>query len=317
MSFNWSGTTRFIVILDGNGKERVHREVVDDGSSPTLKPGDLDGDGRDELLVSYGGLVHVWDRNMKELWFWPSRSSAIDQIVPASAGRPREVILAPGLSLDAVTGQARWTGQAPLVESPAQFLPKLLDPGDAKRLPLLLRHGLGATVCRVAMPTAGDGSIAPVRGAAWVPVSVPRDPRWARPLPWSTRFRGVMGPWGFLVAGALALVNVVFPLWCLRLVAGRRRFFNMRALMALPLAAAVPLMTYVTFARWLPTGSGRLRASEGRVFLTATVAGLPIAYYLLWAGASVVRKRWKRASRSSGGRRWRRSRWRADGSGPT
>ena len=92
VSFKEAGSRRRIVVLNGNGKERAHRDVVND-DGPTLRAGDLDGDGRDELLLSYGGLVHAWDRDLKELWFWPSRVGTVDQIVPASPGRPREVIL--------------------------------------------------------------------------------------------------------------------------------------------------------------------------------------------------------------------------------
>ncbi len=293
ISFQRRGKSR-IVVLDGSGKERVRRDVTAE-DSPNLNPVDLDGDGRDELLLNFGGLVHAWDRDLKKVWLWPSRFGTVDQIVPAAAGRPREVVLPPGAGFDAATGQPRWTGQAPLVESPPQFMPKLLDPGDSTRLPLLIGDGLGTTVCRVAMPTMGDGSIASARGNR-VQVGLPRaDPRWARPLPWRNWLTGAIGPWCFFASGALAFVNVVLPLLILRLAVRRRRFFNIRALMILPLAVAVPLMSFLTVAPWLPVWSSRWLSSESRVFLAGTVAGLPIVYFVVWMGASLARRRWKPA----------------------
>ena len=77
------------------------------------------------------------------------------------------------LALDGTTGQPRGTGQAPLVFWPEQFSPKLLDPGDFQRLPLSIGNGMGATVCRVAMPTTPQGTIAPPRGTSVGPGRIP------------------------------------------------------------------------------------------------------------------------------------------------
>jgi PQQ-like domain len=286
---------RQVVVLDGNGKERAHRNVAG-GGRPDLKAADLDGDGRDELLVCYGDLVHAWNSDLKELWCCPSRFGRVDQVVPASPGRPREVILAPGVGLDAATGQSRWTGEAPLVESPPQFLLELLDAGGSKRPPLLIGNGLGATVCRVAMPTEADGSIASPRGdRVRVTGRAREDARWARPLPWFRGLTGAVGPVSFLVSGGLALVNVGLPLLILRLATRKRRQFNIRTLMVLPLAAAVPLMSLLAIAPLLEVWPELLLSSERGVFLAGTLLGIPIGCYVLWMGASLVRRRWKPA----------------------
>ena len=292
VSYRTSEKGRWIQILDGSGKERAHRYIVDD-PSPILIAADLNGDGRDELLVNYGGLVHAWDRDLKDIWMWPSQSGKVDQIVPASAGRPGEVILSPAAGFDAETGQPRWAGLGPLVERPPQFMPRLLDPGDSTRLPLLIGDGLGATVCRVAMPTSSDGSLAPPHGNLVHARHFDDDPRWARPLPWLNWLKDAFSPVAFLVSGGLALADVVLPLLILRLIVGRRRSFNIWALMILPVVAAIPLMLYLTAANWLPVWPALLLTSEKKVFLAASAAGLPIAYCVVLMAASAFRLRYK------------------------
>ena len=86
------------------------------------------------------------------------------------------------------------------------------------------------------------------------------------------------------------MVNVVLPLLILRLAAGKRPY-SVRALMALPLAAAIPLMTFLVLEPVLPVGSGLLIASEQRLFITGTAAGLPIVLSLLLVFFSLVKGR--------------------------
>ncbi len=63
--------------------------------------------------------------------------------------------------------------------------------------------------------------------------------------------------------------------------------------MALPIAVAIPLMAFLTLAPWLPVGPESLLASENRVFLTGTVAGVPIVLFVGWMVAGVIRRRWR------------------------
>jgi hypothetical protein len=171
-----------------------------------------------------------------------------------------------------------------------QFKPSLLDRGDSTHSPLLITDGMGATVCRVALPTTPRGTIAPPRGALVPPGLARDDPRWMRVLPWLYWLEGPVGPWGFLAACALALVNVVVPLLILRPVAGRRQV-SVRALMALPVAAAIPLMSFLMLEPVLPVGTSALNSTEKRVFVTGTLAGLPMVVSAVLVAWCVARGR--------------------------
>jgi hypothetical protein len=107
---------------------------------------------------------------------------------------------------------------------------------------------------------------------------------------------GALGPSGFLVAGCLAFANVFVPLGILWLILRRRRSFNMWTLMVLPVMAAVPLVVYQTVLPWLSAGAWPLLATENRVFLTGTFAGIPVVCFLGVMGASLVRRRWERVA---------------------
>ena len=294
VNFNASSTVRGFVVLDSHGNERLRR--VGTSEDPLiLQAADSNGDGRDELLMWSNNRLRAWGPDLKELWSLRDPPGALEQILPASsAGVAAFILDDPFRALDGATGHTRWTGQAPLVGIPPQFAPELLDPGDSTRLPLLLSRGLGTTVCRVAMPTTPDGAIAPPRGTLWKPGRVPADPRWSRPLPWLAWLNGLTGPWGFLAAAALAFVNVVIPLFLLRLVAGRRRF-SIRALMALPVATAIPLMCFLLLEPELPVGSTPLFATEKRLFAVGTLAGVPIVFCVLGMARSLARLRVKPA----------------------
>ena len=87
-------------------------------------------------------------------------------------------------------------------------------------------------------------------------------------------------------------MNVVVPLAILRLAAGRRPW-RVRTLMALPVAAAVPLWVFQTCEPLIPAQIGSTPVSPRVVFVLGTLAGLPI---VLLAGATLVnlvRVRWK------------------------
>jgi outer membrane protein assembly factor BamB len=283
-----------IAVLDTKGKARANRLVAND-QYPVLKAADVNGDGRDELFVWNGGQLHALDGELNEIWTWATDARTVDRILAPAGGRMTgAVVIKPALALDGLTGRPRWTGQASLGDGPAtnSFMPEVLDPGGSGRLPLLISNGQGATVCRLAMPTTSEGRIAERRGTLVQPREmIDDDPRWMRALPWSGRLVGMFGPWGFLAATGLALVNLGVPVLISYAACGRRRRFGIRSLMMLPVAAAVPLLVYLAVVPRLAVGASPLMATEARVFLIGTLAGLPMAWGVLWVLGALVRGR--------------------------
>ncbi len=64
--------------------------------------------------------------------------------------------------------------------------------------------------------------------------------------------------------------------------------------MVAPVAAAVPLMVYLSLAPWLPVGEQAWLATEWRVFCAGTLLGVPVVMGGWWAAAAVVRGTWRR-----------------------
>ena len=197
------------------------------------------------------------------------------------------------MGLDAATGQPRWAGEAR--PSPyTVFSLSVLDPGNATRLPLLF-SAASTAVCYQAAPATLDGKYAPPEGAPVPPGLARSDPRWTRPLPWLSRLEGQTAMWTILACTGLAFVNVVIPLLVLRL-ATRRRPWTIRVLMALPIAAAVPLMAYLILEPVIAARADSLSVSARLQVVLGTLAGLPVIFLAAIAGWSVVRRSVKPAA---------------------
>ena len=167
------------------------------------------------------------------------------------------------------------------------------------RLPRFLSIGLGATVCRSALPTNPQARYEPPRGRLVPSGLAQNDPRWMRSLPWTIAVdRDAVGS-GLLAASGLALFNVFLPLGILRLAA-RRRPWTLRLLMALPVAAAVPLTAFVALEPLIPTLPAPYTVSSRVLFTLGTLAGIPIVTFAAIIGDSVIRRRWKRLALLAG-----------------
>ena len=135
---------------------------------------DLDGDGRDELLVRGSDRLRALRADLTELWSTQG-GEPVREILPCSPGRPATVILNTGLGLDGKAGTPIWAvGKATAI----------LPATDGKSLPLALEGLDGSTICRMALATTAQGTYAPAPGVPARPASPRDDPRWKRPLPW-------------------------------------------------------------------------------------------------------------------------------------
>ena len=273
-----------VVDRDGDGREEVIFGRSDQlWNSPRVA--DLDGDGREEVIIGHSDRLWAWGCDGKELWSWPDDDGWIEAIVPPTSGRPAMLMLPTGLALDGKTGLPRWKAHRES-ERPIQA-PVLLEPGGPERLPLIITHPQGTTVCRSAMPATSAGTCAPPRGTATPPGLARDDPRWTRPLPWTNPILRLVNLRGFLAVIGLALVNAVIPIGLLRLAA-RRRPWTIRLLMALPVAAALPLWVFQTVQPVIPTQIGATQVSTRLAFVLGTLAGLPIVVYAGFAACEPV-----------------------------
>ncbi len=287
LDFSRDGWRR-LVILDEGGRELARKDLQAAGGYP-LVAADLNGDGRDELVLNDDKKLQVLRSDLSGFWLWPDQQARGRLVVPGSAGTAGAVIVDRTLGLDGADGQMRWRAQQGL-EWHGQAAPALLDAGDATRLPLLLVSG-DSTVCRSALATTVKGACAPPSGARVRPGQARNDPRWMRPLPWTTVFAERVGLKTSTVVVVLALVNVVLPLATLRLAA-RRRPWTIRLLMALPLAAAVPLCAVLTLEPLLPARALVLPINVKGQLVLGTLAGLPVVVYLTLIGWGMLRRRW-------------------------
>ncbi len=281
-----------ILTLDARGNQAARLELPQDANM-FVNIADINGDGRDELVLIYGERIHALDRDMKELWSTPAKNVQIATIFAASPGRSGTVVIAPALGLDGSNGHRRWVGQAPHFWGYGPFQPGFLDPGDSSRLPLLISNGLGATVCRSALPTDSDGIDHSVRGEAVPPGLARDDPRWIRPLPWARLIADYVAPTSLIAVTGLALLNLVLPLGILRLAA-RRRVWSVGVLMALPVAAAVPLTAFVLLQPVIPVLADPFPSSPRILYTIGTLVGIPLVALPVLAVWSLMTRRWVR-----------------------
>ena len=102
-----------VIVLDEQGRERASRELPQ--SADNVTAADINGDGRDELLVHYGDALHVWTRDLKELWSRPMKGTTTEQVLLASSGQAAAVIV-PLRDWPRRIGRASPLGGRPLAE---------------------------------------------------------------------------------------------------------------------------------------------------------------------------------------------------------
>ncbi|MHB1557755.1 MAG: hypothetical protein ACYC61_09765, partial [Isosphaeraceae bacterium] len=271
-----SPTSSVLLLLDGRGQEAARRALpgVDDFALITV---DLTGDGLDELIVSTWSEMRVFGPDLKPLWTQPASFGSpwenpglVATAMPGSAGRPGLIIMPDGLVRNGPDG--RRLGLGPRASGGVRKQVRYLESRDPRR-PLFWIVGDGReSVCYRMMPDTPERD----PGALGRPPGPPAaDPRWQRPLPWAIPIVEFIGPRGFLTMIVLALVNLAIPLGLLKLAA-RRRPWSMRLLLALPLAAAVPLYALQFFEPLIEAGIGGTMVATGVIYTVATLAGAPL-----------------------------------------
>jgi predicted Ser/Thr protein kinase len=273
-----------LILLDERGNERVRKDLGN--AVHTLAKGDLDGDGREELLVYAGGKLCALTGDLTEHWAVPGTGS-IRQVVPGRNSEPGTVIMNPLEGLDGATGAKRWTA----LRSPAMLLDR---GGKSSAVRFVWAFGANETVCRLALATGPTGK---VQSPSVVPerILVHRpDPRWTRPLPWTERGTFHEHPRQLLVVGGLSLICVIAP-WGVVRLATRRRVWGMPLLLAIPVVAALPLSVVLMISSAYPD---QVKNTGHWIVLLSLVAfsilGLPSLVYPYVLFNNLLRRRWRR-----------------------
>jgi outer membrane protein assembly factor BamB len=309
-----------VVVLDAAGQVRARAP-----GGPHLVAGDLDGDGRDELVFARSGKVVAVNQDLsRELWQWvlPGGSGVFPrEVLPATDGRTATVVVAD--SWDALygldgAGRVHWSGRGPVhpnqwpalagaVEQTRNALqPWLLD--VTARTPLTdivgqpLPHLGGSSgtysALALALPAGQDGKchLAAAVGPTVSEQSVLNDdPRWLRPLPWNPRpeERSLVAKQWF-ISSIVALGVFVLPgawLWW----AIRHRTWNIRYLLLLPGVVGVAFIT----SQWaLHTEQLAMFASVPMpivvVLCAQAAAGLPPIALASYTVRCLAQRQWRR-----------------------
>ncbi len=141
------------MILDAQGRERASREPAGNAGK-IVACTDLDGDGRDELLLQGDDRLYACRGDLGELWSRPSRER-VHQVIPAQAGRPATVVLGSMVALDGATGRPRLEGairRERSIQAARRQWPRVLTTDD------------DATICSLVLPTTPEGAYEPARG---------------------------------------------------------------------------------------------------------------------------------------------------------
>jgi hypothetical protein len=279
-----STACRRLVRLDARGRVTSAQDLTP-RDLHTLEAADPDGDGNDELWLTSAEGLQILRPGSEETGTRRPLRAPDGLWYLATSDQPGSVVPAPALGLDDPNGDPI---RASMQQPERYDGPWLLDPGDRACRPLWMLRDHDMTVCRSALPVLSTGRYAPPIGTPVRPGLAREDPRWTRPLPWIGPIAHTIGPRGFVVLAALATINVVVPIAILRLAA-RRRPWGLRLLMAMPVAAAIPLAVLQAREALLPEKIGPMPMAARTGFVLGTVAGLPIVLYAGSAAASPFR----------------------------
>jgi hypothetical protein len=251
---------------------------------------DLDGDGKDELLlVRDGKLTALQLASGGVLWEWPLPAAGFEllDVQPAGQGQPAYVVVAAGetvLGLDGPTGKPAWRGLRD-ASSPVR-VPPLRRTGSGE-LPRLTSQ-FGRTVSRWLLPTDPDGRCLPPPAEPFTPPAIVADPRLTHYVIWRgppDRQAGTVVMRRLLHEGALALLGVALPGW-LVLRALRRRPQSWRILWSVAAALLIMFLVYLLFSR-LPALANFI-PKDGPGPVASEAEGRPLPMLLMAIGGLSV-----------------------------
>jgi hypothetical protein len=274
--------TNQLVVFDDRGRIRERRTLEAAAGGLALRGQDLDGDGREELLVEAKDKVLAIRAGTQGVLWEKSVSEGIRDVWPAEQGHPVTVFVADGLGLDGRTGHPRWAG------GPARAF---LEAGRADDRPLALSSQGDTTTCRRTLPTAPGGRFLNVSGRPRLYRAPEGDPRLVKPAPWAQMFQnspGVIDPWAILESLAFCLLVVVVSRILLRW-ATRRRTRSLRLLMILPIVAGILLAEYRLMATYLIPDPQYANVS----FIGMIYVGSLLLVFFWQLSSAILRRRWR------------------------
>jgi hypothetical protein len=252
---NQQGADWTAVLVDSTG-QATRLGTIQTG---LLQCHDLDGDGKDELLMIRNGKLQALKpasggRQPPEKVIWerplPPTGFEFLGIQGAEQGKPAYVVIAEGdsiLGLDGRTGKPAWRG---LRDAGSPITLPSLRATDSGELPRLPSRAGDRTVSRMLLPTDPEGHCLPISGSIYPTATLEDDPRLLRHV----LFGAQIGPQETLVVrriiheALLGLLGLALPGW-LVIRALRQRPLTWRVLWTFAGAFVIMFLVYELFTR--------------------------------------------------------------------
>jgi Protein kinase domain len=263
---------RRVVVLDPEGHVVRSRPIESKMLGHRIWAGDLDGDGKNELLFEDRGKLCAL-RGDLTTELWASATIGAVQEIRLVAQGGIEVDLGNGVALNGSTGRT--------IATPGWLAnPRLIDGPDPTR-PMALEVDNAQTTAYRTIPTDATSPPARISVAAHPD---PDDPRVVRPLPWvvgspgglAEKDRAYLPAIAFwtLATGVYSFVVLVWPILIFRkMIQGKAK---VRDLLLMPIIAAVIYLAYSLLGS-LFGGNNSFAHSQAMIFSAIlVVAGLPV-----------------------------------------
>jgi hypothetical protein len=278
-----------IVLLDELGQVRMRHRMKASAGGLAFRGHDLDGDGRDELLIEAKDKVVALRVGAEGVLWERPVAGGVRQVWPAGSGNGAVVVVGDALGLDGKNGRPRWTG------GPGRAL-AFLGTDDNGDRPLILSAQGDATVCRRSLPTTPEGRLLTSSGRARFYPLPGGDPRLIQPFRWEEvygRGNAFLNPWWSFAAVAFCLVTVVVPEILVRR-AMRRRRPGLPLLLTLPVIVAIVLAAFRLWIAYAPAllAYAPLGPNHVVTFLSTIAYGFLAVVFVRQLWASAARRRW-------------------------